>query len=86
MQRNYADRPVFDPASGMEWPALLLKESALRHNAEVMARYCAERDVSLAPHGKTHASPELWRLQQDAGAWGVSVASGRPVPAGGMAR
>lgn len=76
MHHDYQKQPVFDPAVAMEWPALLLKESALRHNAEVMARFCAERGVSLAPHGKTHASPELWKLQQDTGAWGVSVASG----------
>lgn len=59
----------------MSWPALLLGRDALVHNAELMARYCAEQGVSIAPHGKTHMSPELWALQEEAGAWGVSVAS-----------
>ncbi|MBZ2195483.1 alanine racemase [Occultella gossypii] len=66
---------VFEPGSGVEWPALLLKESALRHNADLMARFCADRGVSLAPHGKTAVSPELWQFQAQAGAWGVSVAT-----------
>ncbi|TDE89544.1 amino acid deaminase [Occultella glacieicola] len=66
---------VFEPGSGVAWPALLLKEPALRHNADLMARFCAERGVSLAPHGKTAVSPELWEFQERVGAWGVSVAT-----------
>ena len=75
MESAETGQRVFEPDSGVEWPALLLKESALHHNAEVMAQYCREHEVSLAPHGKTHVSPELWQLQEAAGAWGVSVAS-----------
>lgn len=67
--------PAFEPGSGIEWPALLLKQSALVHNAQRMAQFCTEHGVSLAPHGKTAVSPELWDLQAQAGAWGVSVAS-----------
>src|SRR5665647_3358047 len=44
-----------------------------------MAQYCNERGVSLAPHGKTAASPELWELQEAAGAWGVTVATPQQV-------
>ena len=66
---------VFEPDAGLEWPALLLKQSALVHNAERMAQFCAEHGVSLAPHGKTAVSPELWELQERAGAWAVSVAT-----------
>ncbi|PFG44971.1 D-serine deaminase-like pyridoxal phosphate-dependent protein [Georgenia soli] len=71
-QRRYG---LFDPAAGVEWPALVLRESALRHNASVLARFCAKHNVSLAPHGKTAVSPQLWALQAEAGAWGVSVAT-----------
>jgi D-serine deaminase-like pyridoxal phosphate-dependent protein len=39
-----------------------------------MARYCDERGVSIAPHGKTTMAPQLWRRQLDAGAWGISAA------------
>lgn len=75
MESNETGPLVFEPDAGVEWPALLLKESALRHNAELMAQYCRDHEVSLAPHGKTHVSAELWQLQEAAGAWGVSVAS-----------
>ena len=30
----------------------------------------------LAPHGKTTMAPELWRQLLDAGAWGITVATG----------
>jgi D-serine deaminase-like pyridoxal phosphate-dependent protein len=56
-------------------PALVLKESALAHNIELMAGYCERHGVSLAPHGKTTMSPELFALQLDAGAWGMTAAT-----------
>ncbi|HET8755390.1 MAG TPA: alanine racemase [Solirubrobacteraceae bacterium] len=56
-------------------PVLVLRESALAHNLAVMARWCAERGVSLAPHGKTTMAPELIRRQLAAGAWGMTAAS-----------
>jgi D-serine dehydratase len=56
-------------------PVLVLKERALRHNLDLMARYCQESGVSLAPHGKTTMSPQLVRLQLAAGAWAVTAAN-----------
>jgi D-serine deaminase-like pyridoxal phosphate-dependent protein len=56
-------------------PVLVLKESALAHNIALMARYCAEHGVSLAPHGKTTMSPELFSRQLEAGAWGITAAT-----------
>jgi D-serine dehydratase len=56
-------------------PVLVLREGALRHNLELMARFCRHHGVSLAPHGKTTMSPQLVRRQLDAGAWGVTAAS-----------
>jgi D-serine dehydratase len=56
-------------------PVLVLRESAVAHNLAVMARWCAERGVSLAPHGKTTMAPALIRRQLDAGAWGMTAAS-----------
>lgn len=44
-------------------PVLVLKESALDHNVELVARYCREHGVSLAPHGKTTMAPQLFKRQ-----------------------
>ncbi|WP_336644751.1 alanine racemase [Microbacterium sp. USHLN186] len=56
-------------------PAALLCDSALQHNAGAMAEYVAARGMLLAPHVKTHMSPELWRLQQRHGAVAATVAT-----------
>src|SRR5690625_1418854 len=56
-------------------PTMVLRESALHHNVDLHARWCAAVGVDQAPHIKTHMSPELTRLQLDAGAWAVSTAS-----------
>jgi D-serine deaminase-like pyridoxal phosphate-dependent protein len=56
-------------------PALVLKESALAHNLELMARWCQARGVALAPHGKTTMSPELFARQLETGAWGITAAT-----------
>jgi D-serine deaminase-like pyridoxal phosphate-dependent protein len=56
-------------------PVLTLREGALGHNLGLMARWCEANDVSLAPHGKTTMSPELWQRQLEAGAWGITAAN-----------
>lgn len=56
-------------------PLAVLKQSALRHNLHWMRDFCVQRGLHLAPHGKTSMSPELWRMQLDAGAWGISFAT-----------
>jgi D-serine dehydratase len=57
------------------YPLLLLKETALNHNIQLMRRYCAAHGVLHAPHAKTPMSPQLvWRLL-NAGGWGTSVAT-----------
>jgi D-serine deaminase-like pyridoxal phosphate-dependent protein len=56
-------------------PVPVLKERALSHNLDAMARFCRQSGVLLAPHGKTTMSPQLIRRQLDAGAWGVTAAS-----------
>lgn len=62
-------------AEDVSLPAAVLRQSALLHNLEWMRRFAAAYRVSLAPHGKTTMSPELFRLQLDAGAWGITVAT-----------
>jgi D-serine deaminase-like pyridoxal phosphate-dependent protein len=77
------DRPVrLEDVAGRGWtladlqpPVLTLRASALEHNLGLMARYCRERGVELAPHGKTTMAPQLWRRQLDAGAWGITAAT-----------
>lgn len=56
-------------------PLAVLKRDALRHNLHWMRDFCAQRGLHLAPHGKTSMSPELWQMQLDAGAWGISFAT-----------
>lgn len=56
-------------------PVTTLRAEALTHNIETMAEYCRRRGVSLAPHGKTTMSPQLFQRQLDAGAWGITAAT-----------
>ena len=56
-------------------PAMVLREPALAHNLRLMADYCADRGVGLAPHGKTTMAPQLWNRQLAAGAWGITAAT-----------
>jgi D-serine deaminase-like pyridoxal phosphate-dependent protein len=77
------DAVTLDQVAGQGWhaltdlmlPVVTLRDAALRHNLDLMARFCARSGVSLAPHGKTTMSPQLVRRQLDAGAWGVTAAS-----------
>lgn len=56
-------------------PVMTLRESALVNNTAVMQAYVERHGLLLAPHMKTHMSPDLAARQIDAGAWGVTVAS-----------
>jgi D-serine dehydratase len=62
-------------ADELPLPVALLKRSALEHNIAWMQRFARERGIDLAPHGKTTMSPQLFRRQLDAGAWGITVAN-----------
>jgi D-serine deaminase-like pyridoxal phosphate-dependent protein len=56
-------------------PVLTLGASALTNNIAVMADYCRERDILLAPHGKTTMAPQLFQRQIDAGCWALTAAT-----------
>ncbi len=56
-------------------PLCVLRDEALSHNLTTMARWCDERGVELAPHGKTHMAPQLLARQFAAGATAVTVAT-----------
>ncbi|MET0703940.1 MAG: alanine racemase [Mycobacterium sp.] len=67
-------RPLlFD--TGPLGPVCVLAADALAHNAATMARWCTERGVQLAPHGKTHMSPQLCARQLAVGAVGITAAT-----------
>ena len=56
-------------------PVLVLRESALENNLRAMEDYVHKHEVSLAPHVKTPASPQIAARQISHGAWGISVAN-----------
>ena len=56
-------------------PLAVLKQKALAHNLAWMHDFCRQRSLDIAPHGKTTMSPELYKMQLKAGAWGISFAN-----------
>lgn len=62
-------------AGDLPLPALVLRRSAVEHNLRLMAELCERSGALLAPHGKTTMAPELFKLQLDAGAWAMTVAT-----------
>jgi D-serine deaminase-like pyridoxal phosphate-dependent protein len=65
-----------DPFAGaVASPIALLRRDAVEGNIAAMQQWCDQRDVVLAPHGKTTMAPGLFQRQLKAGAWGITVAS-----------
>ena len=62
-------------AGDLPLPLAVLKREALEHNLAWMQARVDEWGVSFAPHGKTTMSPQLFRRQLDAGAWGITFAT-----------
>lgn len=56
-------------------PVATLNWQALERNLQWMARFATQSQALLAPHGKTAMTPELFRAQQAAGAWGMTLAT-----------
>lgn len=56
-------------------PALTLSRSSVAHNSASMRDYLSKRDVALAPHGKTTFAPQLFALQSEDGAWGITISN-----------
>ena len=63
------------PRTDLATPALLLDLPAARRNIALMAERIAHLPAGIRPHIKVHKSPELARMQVDAGALGVSTAT-----------
>lgn len=62
-------------AGDLPLPLAVLKREALEHNLAWMQARVDGWGVSIAPHGKTTMSPQLFKRQLDAGAWGISFAT-----------
>ena len=62
-------------AGDLPLPLALLKRDALEHNLAWMQQQARSWGIDLAPHGKTTMSPQLFRRQLDAGAWGLTFAT-----------
>jgi D-serine deaminase-like pyridoxal phosphate-dependent protein len=62
-------------AAAPAYPQLRLNRDALENNIRVMASWCRERQVDLAPHVKTTMSAPIIARQVAAGAVGVTVAT-----------
>ena len=56
-------------------PTAVVSHERLRHNLEWMRTFIAEYGVHLAPHGKTTMAPQLFHMQLDSGAWGITLAT-----------
>jgi len=66
-------RHLFDDLS--LFPLAVLSASAIRSNSEWMRKFIQTTGVQIAPHGKTTLAPELFGLQLDDGAWGLTAAT-----------
>lgn len=62
-------------AGDLPLPLAVIKAGALQHNLAWMQAFARERGLELAPHGKTTMSPQLFRRQLAAGAWGITFAT-----------
>jgi len=56
-------------------PVAVLRKRALEQNRQWMREFLARFDASLAPHGKTTMSPQLFAAQLQDGCWGITLAT-----------
>jgi D-serine dehydratase len=56
-------------------PVAVLLEERIEHNLSWMREFIQRYRLKLAPHGKTTMSPELYQLQTQYGAWGITLAT-----------
>ena len=68
------DRCIVAPDQEIDTPAVVVDEAILHENIAEMASFAASHAVSLRPHLKTHKTPQITRLQLQAGAVGGTCA------------
>ncbi|HEY4069854.1 MAG TPA: amino acid deaminase [Burkholderiaceae bacterium] len=69
-------------AGDLPLPIALIKRDALDHNLAWMQKQVHAWKIDIAPHGKTTMSPQLFKRQLDAGAWGMTFATVKQVRVG----
>ncbi|WP_164103675.1 amino acid deaminase [Candidatus Laterigemmans baculatus] len=62
-------------AEDLPLPVAVIKTSALEHNRSWMRRFLKVTGAQLYPHGKTTMSPQLFALQLEDGARGITLAT-----------
>lgn len=62
-------------ADQLPLPLAVVHRDALTHNLSWMQRLVNEAGIALAPHGKTTMSPQVFKAQLAAGAWGITFAN-----------
>ena len=67
--------PNIPPLSGIQTPVLVIAVAALEANIARMAMAAQRAGVALRPHAKTHKSPDIARMQLQAGAIGIACAT-----------
>jgi D-serine deaminase-like pyridoxal phosphate-dependent protein len=55
----------------LDTPAVVIDLDVLESNIQNMASHCADLDIALRPHTKTHKIPEIAKMQLAAGAQGI---------------
>jgi D-serine deaminase-like pyridoxal phosphate-dependent protein len=56
-------------------PVAVLRNSVLKQNSTWMKRFLTGFNASIAPHGKTTMSPQLFAKQLEDGCWGITLAT-----------
>jgi len=76
---NYEPAPKTDhlAVDTVETPAALVDLARVRRNLETTVAYTRSHGLGWRPHVKTHKAPELARMQIEAGASGLTVATPR---------
>jgi D-serine deaminase-like pyridoxal phosphate-dependent protein len=69
-----ADRPIVAPGEVLDTPCVAVDEAILHRNIAEMQAFASSLGVTLRPHAKTHKTPQIARLQVQAGAVGVTCA------------
>src|SRR3954469_4239744 len=73
--RSQYGQAIGQPVESVVTPALVLDLPAAKRNIQRMADGMAVLPAALRPHVKGHKSPDLARLQAEAGAQGFSTAT-----------
>lgn len=68
-------------AEDLPLPVAALSAPALERNSAWMRHFIHDKNVALAPHGKTTMAPALFDLQMRDGAWGITLSTVQQIAA-----